>query len=208
MKLSTEQIKQIDQRLIDYGFSFIDIRIEVLDHIICLIEEKEYKDFPKAFHSVFEEQKFYLKEQKQMQWVKIASQRISILKDIFLNPVFFVVWLLCFITYNLLPYSNHEELLKDLDILPISIPILSYIIFVIYLFRSKNKITGTLGVYFSISFILMFYLYFGIHIIRKIEELPSLILLSGFTSISLMLYYLFFYYKKKNEKKFRLILNS
>ncbi len=208
MKLTHTQIQQIDQQLIAYGFRFIDIRIEVLDHVLCLIEEKENLDFEQVTQDVFEECAVYLTSQKRMQWNRVLNQRIPIIRDLFLNPVFFVLWLLCFVIYRILPYSNHTELLSDLDILPLSIPIISYSIFIVYLFKSTNKVTGTFGVFFSISFILMFYLYVGIHMVRILEPSLSIIILSGFTAISLMLYYLFFYYKIKNEKKFKKLLNS
>ena len=208
MKLTRTQIQQIDQQLIAYGFRFIDIRIEVLDHVLCLIEEKENLDFEQVTQDVFEECAAYLTSQKRMQWNRVLNQRIPIIRDLFLNPVFFVLWLLCFVIYRILPYSNHTELLSDLDILPLSIPIISYSIFIVYLFKSTNKVTGTFGVFFSISFILMFYLYVGIHMVRILEPSLSIIILSGFTAISLMLYYLFFYYKIKNEKKFKKLLNN
>nr|WP_297306580.1 hypothetical protein [uncultured Flavobacterium sp.] len=39
MSLTNQQIEQVNQRLIAYGF--IDIRIEVLDHLLCLLQEKK-----------------------------------------------------------------------------------------------------------------------------------------------------------------------
>lgn len=169
MKLTAEQIQQIDQRLIAFGFSFIDIRIEVLDHILCLIENKEDLDFQQAVDLVFEEQKDYLKTQKLMQWTNLTAQRVSLFKDIFLNPVFILLWILSFFVYYNLPYSNHNLLIEDLDVMPIALPILSFIVLGIYTFFSKNKVASTYGALFTISFIMMFYLYFGIHWIRRMD---------------------------------------
>nr|WP_298004199.1 hypothetical protein [uncultured Flavobacterium sp.] len=208
MKLSTEHVKQVDQRLIAFGFSFIDMRLEVLDHILCLIENKENLDFQQAVDVVFEEQKDYLKTQKLMQWTNVTAQRVSFMKDIFLNPVFILLWILSFFVYYNLPYSDHNLLLEDLDIIPIISPNLSFVILAIYSFTSKNKVASTYGALFTISILLMFYLYFGIHWVRRIDEFPSLVILSGFTAIGLMMYYLIFYYKVKNEKKFKNLLNS
>lgn len=208
MKLTKEQIQQVDQKLIDFGFTFIDHRIEVLDHILCLIEEKENVSFLQAADLVFEEQKDYLKTQKLTQWTNVISQRVSLLKDIFLNPVFIFLWILSYFIYDNLPYSNHNLLLEDLDVVPMAIPILSFVFLGLYTFVSKNKVAGTYGALFTISFILMFYLYFGIHWVRKIEQFPSLLLLSGFTAVSLMLYYLIVYYKIKNDRKFKMLLNK
>lgn len=208
MKLTKEQIQQVDQKLIDFGFTFIDHRIEVLDHILCLIEEKENVSFLQAADLVFEEQKDYLKTQKLTQWTNVISQRVSLLKDIFLNPVFIFLWILSYFIYDNLPYSNHNLLLEDLDVIPMALPILSFVFLGLYTFVSKNKVAGTYGALFTISFILMFYLYFGIHWVRKMEQFPSLLLLSGFTAVSLMLYYLIVYYKIKNDRKFKMLLNK
>lgn len=205
-KLTQEQIEQVNQRLITYGFSFIDIRIEVLDHLICLLEEKECNDFDANLNVVFNEQNDYLKTQKLSQWYLLTKQRVSIFKDIFLNPVFLVLWVCCFLVFKSLPFVNHQTFLADLDVLPLALPIISFVVFGIYYFKSKNKVTSTFGAFFTLSFISMFYLYFGIHWVRKFSELPSLILLSGFTAISLMFYYLPIYYKLKNDKKYNALL--
>ena len=208
MHLTTDQIQLVDQKLIDFGFTFIDARIEVLDHILCLIEEKENKSFEEATLLVFEEQKEYLKTQKLMQWSNLIAQRVSLFKDIFLNPVFILLWIISYFVYENLPYSNYNALIEDLAVMPIALPILSFIVLGIYTFFSKNKVASTYGALFTISFLLMFYLYFGIHWIKKMDQFPSLVLFSGFTAISLMIYYLPLFYKIKNERKFKALLNQ
>src|SRR5690606_19758544 len=119
-QLTTQQIQLIDQRLIDYGFGFIDIRIEVLDHILCLIENKENLDFQQAVDLVFEEQKDYLKEQKRMTLYRMAS--VLTLKDVFMSPIFFVFWIAFFVLYSLLPFETKEVMLRKTFMLPIAIP--------------------------------------------------------------------------------------
>ena len=207
-QLTTEQIQLVDQKLIDFGFTFIDARIEVLDHILCLIEEKENRSFEEATLLVFKEQKEYLKAQKLMQWSNLIAQRVSLLKDVFLNPVFILLWIVSYFVYENLPYSNYNALIEDLAVMPIALPILSFIVLGIYTFSSKDKVASTYGALFTISFLLMFYLYFGIHWLKKMDQFPSLVMLSGFTAISLMLYYLPLFYKIKNERKFKTLLNK
>jgi len=207
-QLTTEQIQLVDQKLIDFGFTFIDARIEVLDHILCLIEEKENKSFEEATLLVFEEQKECIKAQKLMQWSNLIAQRVSLLGDIFLNPVFILLWIISYFVYENLPYSNYNALIEDLAVMPIALPILSFIVLGIYTFSSKDKVASTYGALFTISFLLMFYLYFGIHWLKKMDQFPSLVMLSGFTAISLMLYYLPLFYKIKNERKFKTLLNK
>ena len=208
MKLSVEQIKQVDEKLIDYGFTFMDQRLEILDHILCIVELKDHNTFEEAVTDVFIEQHEYLRIQKSLQWTNVIKQRAPLLKDIFMNPIFFVFWGLSFALYLLLPYNNYSELLTDWDIVPMALPIGAYIMYAYHLFVSKDKATSTFGVLFSTSFVNMFYLYIGIHLVRNLENLWSIVVLSFFTAITLMMYYLFFYYKSKNAKKFKLILNS
>lgn len=207
-QLTKQQIQFVNQKLIDYGFTFIDARIEVLDHILCLIEEKEKISFEEATHLVFDEQKDYLKIQKLTQWSNLITQRVSLLNDIFLNPVFILLWIISYFIYHSLPYSNYNALIEDLAVMPIALPILSFIVLGIYTFFSKNKVASTYGALFTISFIMMLYLYFGIHWLRKLEEFPALVFLSGFTAVSLMLYYLLLFYKIKNERKFKTLFNQ
>nr|WP_297306578.1 hypothetical protein [uncultured Flavobacterium sp.] len=164
---------------------------------------KEANDFEANLNAVFIEQNDYLKTEKLSQWYQLTKQRVSLFKDIFLNPVFWFLWISSFLVFKFLPFENHKEIVSNLDVLPIALPIISFVFFGIYYFVSKNKVTSTFGAFFTLSFISMFYLYFGIHWVRKFSELPSLILLSGFTSTSFMFYYLPVYYKIKNDKKFQ-----
>lgn len=56
MKLSTEQIQQIEEKLyVDYDFYYDDVKHEVIDHIASEIEEKMKTDsFEASFDRVFE----------------------------------------------------------------------------------------------------------------------------------------------------------
>ncbi len=207
MKLTTEQIQQVDQKLIDFGFTFMDIRIEILDHILCLIETKENLDFKQALDTVFEEQKDYLKEQKRMTFSRITGSKLHV-KDVFINPIFFIFWIAFFVLYSFLPFNSKEDLIKETFMLPMSIPFLSFFIYGFYFFKSKNKSLQTIRIFFTISMILMCYLYFVIPLVKKLNNEWSIVLISAASAVGLMMYYLFFYYKNRNEKKFKSLLNS
>lgn len=206
-QLTTEQIQLIDQRLIDYGFGFIDVRVEVLDHILCLIETKENLDFQQAVDLVFEEQKDYLKEQKRMTFSRITGSKLHV-KEVFLNPMFFIFWITFFVLYSFLPFNSKEDLIKETFMLPMAIPGFAFFIYGFYFFKSKNKSLQTIRVLFTISMILTWYLYFIIPLVKKLNNGWSVVLISGASSVGLMMYYLFFYYKNKNEKKFKSLLNN
>src|SRR5690606_39247226 len=205
-QLTTQQIQLIDQRLIDYGFGFIDIRIEVLDHILCLIETKENLDFQQAVDLVYAEQTDYLKEQKRRTLYRMA--RVLTLKDVFMSPIFFAFWIAFFVLYSLLPFESKEVLIRKTFMLPMAIPGFAFFIYGFYFFKSKNKSLQTIRVLFTISMILTWYLYFIIPLVKKLNNGWSVVLISGASSVGLMMYYLFFYYKNKNEKKFKSLLNN
>ena len=207
MKLSAEQIRQTDQKLIDFGFTFMDIRLEVLDHILFLIEEKENMDFQQALDLVFEEHKSYLKEQKRMTILRFIGSKLG-LKEVFVNPMFIVFWGAFYVLYSLLPFDSKESLIQETFMLPMVISFFAFFIYAFYFFTSKNKSFQTIGVLFSTSMILTWYLFFIIPLVKKMHNEWSVVLISGASAVSLMMYYLFFYYKNKNEKKFKNLLNA
>src|SRR5690606_2027584 len=207
MKLTVEQIQQVDQKLIDFGFTFIDIRIEILDHILCLIETKENLDFKQALDTVFEEHKDYLKEQKKTTFSRIIGVELPI-RDVFTKPVFYVFWLVFFVIYSLFPFDSNDVLIQKTFMLPMSISFFAFFIYGFYFFKSKNKSLQRIRIFFTISMILTCYLYFGIPLVKKLNNEWAVVLISGASAVSLMMYYLFFHYKNKNDKKFKSILNS
>lgn len=204
MKLTDEQIQQTDQRLIDYGFRFIDVRTEVLDHLLCLIETKEHSNFQQAADFVFAEQEAYLKEQKKTILLRFISSKLG-LKDVFINPMFVVFWIAFYVLYSLLPFDSKDILIQETFMLPMSISFFSFFIYGFYFFKSKNKSLQTVRVLFASSTILTLYLYFIIPLVKKLNNEWSVVLISAASSVALMMYYLFFYYKNKNEKKFKSI---
>lgn len=207
MKLTDEQIQQTDQQLIDYGFRFIDVRIEVLDHLLCLIETKENMDFQQAADLVFDEQKAYLKEQKKTILSRFIGAKLG-LKDVFINPMFAVFWIAFYVLYSLLPFDSKDILIQETFMLPIIISVLAFFIYAFYFFTSKNKSFQTIRVLFATSMILTWYLYFIIPLVKKLNNEWSVVLISGASAVSLMMYYLFFYYKNKNEKSYKNLLNT
>lgn len=206
MKVTAKQINSIDERLISEGFHFMDIRFEVLDHIVCLLEERE-EDFDMELEKVFTSERVYLQQQKKSFLFRMAGARINLFRDLLWNPVFILLWILSFILYLFLPYPSVKELLNDLDVLPVALPIAAFVLHGWYFFRSENKVTGTFAALFSVSMLLQVYLLFVLPLVRTMQNIGAVAILSLFTAIGLMMYYLFFEYKRKNEAKYRKLLN-
>jgi len=206
MKVTVKQINSIDEKLIRAGFHFMDIRFEVLDHIVCLLEARD-GDFETELDKVFTSERGYLLEQKKSFLFRMAGARINLFRDLLWNPFFIVLWILSFTLYLFLPYPSVKELLNDLDVLPVALPIAAFVLHGWYFFRSKNKVTGTFAALFSVSMLLQVYLLFVLPLVRTMENIGSVAILSLFTAIGLMMYYLFFEYKRKNEAKYRKLLS-
>lgn len=205
MRVTAKQINRIDERLIATGFHFMDIRLEVLDHLVCLLEERE-GDFDTELEKIFISESAYLLQQRKSFFFRMAGARINLFKDLLWNPVFITLCILSFTVYSLLPYNSVRDLLNDLDILPVALPIAAFVLHGWYFFRSNNKVTGTFAALFSISLLLQFYLLFLVPLVRKLENTWSVLILSLFTSVGIMMYVLFFTYKHKNEAKYRKLL--
>lgn len=204
-KLSNKEIERVNNRLIASGFRFIDIRIEVLDHLLCLIENDEDSSFDEVLNRVFSENSDYLKKVKQSTLSKIIDQRITFL-SFFKKRLFWIVWISCFLFYFGLPYSNYKDLFESMALLPMQIPFLGLIYYVIYFLFSKNKITQVFGVFFTVSFVLYLYLLL-VNYVKQFDNVFVLLFLSGGTAVSLMMYYWLFYYKAKNNRKFKNLMH-
>lgn len=205
-KLTNQQIEQVNQKLIDYGFTFIDVRIEVLDHILCLIEEKGNILFIEAVDLVFEEQKEYLKKIKNATLAKILSQR-SLFRDFIMNPIFWCIWLLSFIVLLLANFMTKEFSISNLIIIPFQLIAIPFIFYLIYFFISKRKSTDTFANFFTVSYLLYGYI-LGVNYFKESQTLVLACFVSFGISVSLMLYYLPIIYKIKNDRKFKNLLNQ
>lgn len=200
-KLTNQQIEQVNQRLITYGFGFIDIRIEVLDHLLCLLEAKESNDFEANLNAVFTEQNNYLKTIKKSTLSKILNKK-TLLSDFIINPIFWIIWGASFLFLFYINSYITTFPISNLTMVPfqlVSIPITFYLI---YFFISKRKSTDSFSNFFTVSYLLYGYLL----LVSYFKESSGLTLI-GFISFgiatSLMLYYLLVYYKIKNDKKYQ-----
>jgi len=203
-KLTQEQIETVNNRLIKQGFGFIDIRIEVLDHLLCLIEKDVDSSFDEALERVFLEKNDYLKKVKQTTLPRIIDQRVPLL-DFFKNRLFWGIWIFSFLIYMSISYYNSNFLLEKLLMLPLQIPSVAFILYIGYFIFSKNKVTQTFGVFFTISFLTYFYL-LVLSYVKTLDNIFIITFLSFGTSVSLMMYYWFFYYKIKNDKKYKALI--
>lgn len=201
MRLTNQQIEQVNQKLIAYGFGFIDIRIEVLDHLICLLEEKEFNDFETNLNAVFTEQNDYLKTIKKSTLSKILNKK-TLLSNFIINPFFWIIWLFTFLILFFINSNVADFSIENLVLIPFQLVSIPYVFCFIYFFISKRKSTDTFSDFFTVSYLLYGYLL----LVNYFKESYSLTLI-GFISFgiatSFMFYYLPVYYKIKNDKKFQ-----
>ena len=200
-KLTNQQIEQVNQRLITYGFGFIDIRIEVLDHLLCLLEEKESNDFEANLNAVFTEQNDYLKTIKKSTLSKILNKK-TLLSDFIINPIFWIIWVSSFLFLFYINSYVTAFPISNLTMVPLQLVSIPMTFYLIYFIISKRKSTDSFSNFFTVSYLLYGYLL----LVSYFKESSGLTLI-GFISFgiatSLMLYYLLVYYKIKNDKKYQ-----
>lgn len=154
MKLTAEQIEEIDKTLVINGLDFEDIKFELIDHIASEIEVKmtaQEMAFKPAFYIVFDTWKEQLKPSQSAFFLgrnfvapKIVIDRLSSLKkrEIITGIVFcFLITLLCYGINSLnifKPLLHYVEFIIRKVFLLISILL---IVSKIRLYQSKLKTT-------------------------------------------------------------------
>src|SRR5690606_27079143 len=137
-----------------------------------------------------------------------ANPIIFLTYTVYVIVPFVIFWGAFYVLYSLLPFDSKESLIQETFMLPMVISFFAFLIYAFYFFTSKNKSFQTIGVLFATSTILTWYLFFIIPLVKKMHNEWSVVLISGASAVSLMMYYLFFYYKNKNEKNFKNLLNA
>jgi hypothetical protein len=93
--LTPEEIKFIDTYLKNSGVEFLDVRVEMIDHVASAIEEKLEKDKAGNFYETFKSymiknKKSLLKSANSVKWSVDRKVLLSIKKELFKIPVLLV----------------------------------------------------------------------------------------------------------------------
>lgn len=209
MELSKEQLQRVAHYLNIKDITYIDLRMEVFDHIVSDIEAKmraENLDFETAFYAVtdnwnkhlIQESSFYFGLTYSLPKIVLDKAKKVYKKWFFLSLLFY------FIPYILLDNVNitfSENAINDLNIFLQILTVCTLLVFfclLIIKFKEKNKTTysfvlKTLSWNFIIGFIVLFYLNFNTQ--DDLQKYP----VSFLAAFIFMTYSYFHFYKKHLE---------
>jgi len=152
MELTKEQILQVEGFLHKKKFNFIDLKVEILDHIISDIESKITKeniDFEIAFYNVTDKWNAHLKHSSSYMFGTLFSVPKIVLEKAKkrFSKWFFIPFLIFFATYFLIEKSSYflpENVLDEFNMLFQFLSVSSFIVFVtFFLLKYKLKTSTT-----------------------------------------------------------------
>ena len=214
MELTTQQLQRVEHYLDKKNITYIDVRFEVLDHIVSDIETKMTKenlDFETVFYNVTEKWNTQLKETTSMFFgLGFSAPKLVIQKA---KKVYWKQYVLLFTSY-FLPFillthfnfkiQNPTEF--NFFIILKGILIVSFVSFMFLLLTKNNKIKTTygfilksqgLGAVTGLIVLLMFF--------TRLKVLDG-ISVGMFCSFIFMTFSYFLFYKKHQEaiKKYKI----
>ena len=174
MELSKEQLRRVAHYLNVKDITYIDLRMEVFDHIVSDIEAKmgaENLDFKTAFYAVtdkwnkhlIQESSFYFGLTYSLPKIVLNKAKKEYKKWYFLTVI---AYLIPYILFDQLKITFSENAIRELNIFLQILTVCTLMVFFVLLiikFKEKNKTTFSfilkaLSWNFNIGFIVLFYL--------------------------------------------------
>lgn len=156
MKISAEQIKQIDIALGKMGVAYMDIRCELTDHIANELEAKE-GDFDTELSIYLKQNKKHIRRTNRKMFFLSSAGAYKELVKTLIKPVFIVGFLMLAITMLLLNnYVGHENVMQFSFLVFCCVS--SYISFAMLfrMFYRRRSYSGSIG--FSLVVLVLLYL--------------------------------------------------
>jgi hypothetical protein len=209
MELTTEQLQRVAHYLNVKGIIYIDLRMEVFDHIVSDIEAKmmaENLEFETAFYKVTNTWNKQLKETSSFYFGVAYSLPKIVLdkaKKVYKKRFFLsvLVYLIPYILLDQLKITFPQNAINDLNVFLQILTVCTLMVFfglLIVKYKEKNKtsfsfILKTLSWNFFIGFIVLFYLNFNAQ--DDLQSFP----ISFLAAFIFMTYSYFHFYKKHLE---------
>jgi hypothetical protein len=209
MELTTEQIQRVAHYLNVKGITYIDLRMEVFDHIVSDIEAKmmtENLEFETVFYNVTykwnkqlrQESSFYFGLAYSLPKIVLDKAKKAYKKWFFLSVL---VYLIPYILLDQLKITFSQNAINDLNVFLQILTVCTLMVFfglLIIKYKEKNKtsfsfILKTLSWNFFIGFIVLFYLNFSVQ--DDLQSFP----ISFLAAYIFMTYSYFHFYKKHLE---------
>jgi hypothetical protein len=216
MELTKQQLQRVAHYLNVKSITYIDLRMEVFDHIVSDIEAKmmtENLEFETTFYSVTDKWNKQLKQEFSLYFgVSYSLPKIVLYKaKKVYKKWFFASYLFFIIPYILLDKMNINFSKNELNDLNVFLQILTVCTLMVFFglliikYKEKNKtsfsfILKTLSWNFFIGFIVLFYLNFSVQ--DDLQSFP----ISFLAAFIFITYSYFHFYKKHLEavKKYKI----
>ncbi|MCG2610346.1 hypothetical protein LZZ90_02350 [Flavobacterium sp. SM15] len=205
MKVTTENINTINQKLKNYPVVYLDTRYELIDHFAEELEQLD-GDFDTEFEPYFESKKPMLDQMLVLINKNNGVEGFRLFfKKLFSVPFLVVYLVMTSVLYQLTQTMGKDWLMGNFDVLPMILPApISAVLLYQFLYK-KQFVRRLVSVLFSINFLFMFYLMIGIQLVRKWDSLFGLLLFSFFMSASVYYWVVFFQLRKENQNYLKLI---
>jgi hypothetical protein len=206
MKLTKENIKKIDNTLILDRINYIDLRIEMIDHISSELEMLE-GDFNVIFPKFYEEKKSFIRQMFVSHMKSHYKKGYKQLVKKLFSLSFFFLFLItnAFIAF-LDHIKNKEFVLEYLDIIPIILPAPITMILLYNFLFSKNNSTDLTSLNGFTNLVIVSYIFGGVYIIREVNSFLWIPLFSFYLTINFAYYFFYFSSKKIHESKYNNII--
>jgi hypothetical protein len=209
MEITKQQLQRVTHYLNVKGITYIDLRMEIFDHIVSDIEAKmmaENSDFETAFYKVTNTWNKQLRKESSLYFGLTYSLPKIVLdkaKKVYKKWFFLsvLVYLIPYILLDHLKITFSQNAIDDLNVFLQILTVCTLMVFfrlLIIKYKEKNKtsfsfILKTLSWNFFIGFIVLFYLNFSAQ--DDLQRLP----ISFLAAFIFMTYSYFHFYKKHLE---------
>lgn len=200
MKLSKKNISLLENTLINkFGVVYLDIRIEILDHLAIELEEI-HGEFEDIFPNFIESKKEFIKKT----YISLNQQNSRTGAKLLLKNIFSIKFILCFIVMTLcvsqlVNIKGKLWFLENFDVLPIILPAPITFLILLKMFSIKRK-SFTISFFGITNSVFMSYIFLFIHLVRKADNFYWIPIFSFFISLSIIYYYMYFVYIKYKQK--------
>jgi hypothetical protein len=213
MEITTEQIQQVETYLTKKNFDFIDLKVEVLDHMISDIESlltKKYS-FEDAFRITVLKWKKYFEETSSFYFgFSYSESKIVVKKAIKMFKPFYFIYLAAYFLpvafLKLVPIKVAEDTASFINgFLVSSASILLTYLFIIVIKAKQSKVKTTYRFILKTQYLSVVLLVLGVFlgpIFNDEGEMNAAF--TGFTSVGFAVVFFCHYFYKKHEEAIHL----
>ena len=217
MEITTKQIQQVETYLDKKNFDFIDLKVEVLDHMISDIEsflDKKYS-FENAFKITILKWEKHFKETSSFYFgLHYHESKIVVKKAIKMFRPFYFLYLAVYILpvafLKLVPIKVAEETASFINgFLVSSASILLAYLFIIFIKTKQSKVKTTYRFILKTQYLSVVLLVLGVFLGAVFNDEGEMnAAFTGFTSAGFAVVFICYYFYKKHKeaiKKYKIL---